>query len=374
MASHPYSNLPDYANWRRAVTRVAPGELDPLVEAPFRFDASAKVMTAGSCFAQHIGRFLKTSGCGYLVTECAHPIVGPKARSILSYGLYTARYGNIYTSRQLLQLIERAYGRLIPQEDIWQESEGIFLDPFRPNIQPAGFNSVREYEIDRERHFKAVRAAFETLDVFIFTLGLTETWRARADGAVYPVCPGVVGGVFSPEKHEFVNLGVDEVVGDMTAFVQRLREVNPAARVILTVSPVPLVATAEPRHVLVSTVYSKSVLRVACELLTQRLNDVAYFPSYEIIAGGFASKNYFAADKRSVCDEGVAHVMSVFERHFLQDVDEQAAMRLALQLLNSSSAEPAETQVQAVAQALKLMCDEEALDIDPQNGRTSPQE
>jgi hypothetical protein len=369
MGSNPYSKLPDYANWRRAVTRVAPGELDPVVEAPFRFDASSRVMAAGSCFAQHIGRFLKSGGYCYLVTEPAHSIVGPKARTSLNYGVYTARYGNIYTSRQLLQLIERAYGRFAPHEDIWQEGEGIFLDPFRPNIQPAGFNSIREYEIDRERHFKAVRDAFETLDVFIFTLGLTETWRSRADGAVYPVCPGVVGGVFSPETHELLNLGVDEVVSDMTAFVRRLREVNPAARVILTVSPVPLVATAEPRHVLVSSVYSKSVLRVACEILTKRLKDVAYFPSYEIIAGGFASKNYFAADKRSVTDEGVAHVMSVFERHFIDNTPEKAAIRLALQLLHTSSADQADPEAKSVAEMLKLMCDEEALDIDPQQDR-----
>jgi hypothetical protein len=369
MASHPYSRLPDYANWRRAVSRVAPGELDPMVEAPFRFDASARVVTAGSCFAQHIGRFLKAKGCCYLVTEPAHPIVGPKAREVLNYGLYSARYGNIYTSRQLLQLFERAYGRFAPQDDIWRESDAVLLDPFRPNIQPQGFNSLREYEIDRARHFQAVREAFENLDVFVFTLGLTECWRARADGAIYPVCPGVVGGEFSPQRHEFVNLTVDDVVSDMSAFIGGLRGVNPAARVILTVSPVPLVATAEARHVLASTIYSKSVLRVACERLVQSFEGVAYFPSYEIIAGGFASKNYFAEDKRSVTPEGVAHVMSVFERHFIEDSPEQAAMRLALQLLNGQSND---SPLHNVSKAMKLMCDEEALDIDPAKNAAPP--
>ncbi|QGM45355.1 GSCFA domain-containing protein [Methylocystis heyeri] len=361
MASHPYSRLPDYANWRRAVSRVAPGELDPMVEAPFRFDAGARVVTAGSCFAQHIGRFLKAKGCCYLVTEPAHAIVGPKARDVLNYGLYSARYGNIYTSRQLLQLFERAYGRFVPGEDVWREDQTVFLDPFRPNIQPLGFNSLREYEIDRARHFQAVRDAFENLDVFVFTLGLTECWRSRADGAVFPVCPGVVGGTFSPERHEFVNLTVEDVVSDMSAFIGGLRGVNPGARIILTVSPVPLVATAEPRHVLVSTVYSKSVLRVACERLVQSFEGVAYFPSYEIIAGGFASKNYFAEDKRSVTQEGVDHVMAVFERHFIEDSPEQAAMRLALQLLN---AQTDSSPLQNVSKAMKLMCDEEALDFD----------
>ena len=119
MKTHPYSKRPDYALWRRAVADVAPGELDPVVEAPFRFGGREKIATAGSCFAQHIGRYLKSSGCNYLVTEPPHSFISPQAADALNYGLYTARYGNIYTSRQLLQLFERAYGRFTPKENDW---------------------------------------------------------------------------------------------------------------------------------------------------------------------------------------------------------------------------------------------------------------
>ena len=35
-------------------------------------------------------------------------------------------------------------------------------------------------------------SAFRDLDVFVFTLGLTEAWVAKADGAVFPLAPGVV--------------------------------------------------------------------------------------------------------------------------------------------------------------------------------------
>ena len=361
MKSHPYSRLPDYAYWRRAVAEVAPGEIDPLIDAPFRFGARDQVATAGSCFAQHIGRYLKASGCNYLVTEKPHPFIGAQATDVLNYGLYTARYGNIYTSRQLLQLFDRAYGRFTPKENYWREGAAQIIDPFRPQIQPGGFNSVRELDHDRERHFQAVRAAFETLDVFVFTLGLTETWRSREDGAVFPLCPGVAGGDYSPARHEFVNLSVDEIVADVTAFVERLRSVNRSARVILTVSPVPLVATAEPRHVLVSTVYSKSALRVACETLTRSLKQVAYFPSYEIVAGGYAPIDYFAPDRRSVTQEGVAHVMRVFERHFIKRNAAEEALRGAIRALTPVRAAPADDPVAA---AVRLMCDEEALSLE----------
>jgi hypothetical protein len=60
-----------------------------------------------------------------------------------------------------------------------------------------------------------VRLAFETLNVFAFRLGRTELWRSREDGAAFPLCPGVAGGDYSPARHEFVSLGVDDVVADI---------------------------------------------------------------------------------------------------------------------------------------------------------------
>lgn len=362
MKTHPYSRLPSYAYWRHAVANVPPGEVDPVVDPPFRFGARDRIVTAGSCFAQHIGRHLAASGCNYLVTEAAHPFLTEGAARALNYGVYSARYGNVYTSRQLLQLFERAYGRFTPEENYWHERAGVVIDPFRPQIQEGGFNSVRELDLDRERHFAAVREAFETLDVFIFTLGLTEAWRSRKDGAVFPLCPGVAGGDYAPAEHEFVNFAVDEVVADMTAFLERLRSVNMNARVILTVSPVPLVATAERRHVMASTMCSKSVLRVACDMLERRFEHIAYFPSYEIVAGGYCGVDYFGPDRRSVTPEGVAHVMRAFDRHFVKRGLVEAALRRAAKALAPVTAA---ATVDAVADAMKLMCDEEALDLAP---------
>lgn len=356
MKQHPYVDLPPQAYWRDAVANVAPGDLDPAGEPRFRFGPNEKVVTAGSCFAQHIGRFLLRDGCNFLVTEAAHPFLTAAAAQALNYGVYSARYGNVYTARQLLQLFDRAFGAFTPQENAWAEQDGVVIDPFRPQIQPRGFNSFRELEIDRARHFAAVRDAFASLDVFIFTLGLTEAWRARADGAVFPLCPGVSGGVFDPARHEFVNFGVEEVVADMTAFLARLKEVNPGARVILTVSPVPLVATAEPRHVLVSTICSKAILRAACDMLERRHPHVAYFPSYEIVASGFAG-DYYEADRRSVSREGVAHVMRVFERQFIA----RGGVGEAVRARRDDPAPAGEADV--LAAFFKLICEEEALGL-----------
>lgn len=134
------------------------------------------------------------------------------------------------------------------------------------------------------------------MDVLVFTPGLTEGWRSKEGGAVYPLAPGVAGGSMDPERYEFVNFTAGEVVADVQAFLDLLQVINPAAKVILTVSPVPLIATFEPRHVLTSTTYSKSVLRVAADEIRAANAQVEYFPSYEVITRAYKRGAYFEED------------------------------------------------------------------------------
>jgi len=313
MSEHPYKTLPDKAFWKRSVARPERNDVDPVGEFNIRIEQDTKVATAGSCFAQHIARYLKNSGFCYYVTEPGHPILSEATKVQNNYGLYSARYGNIYTARQLLQLFQRAYGLFTPQEDVWQEADDVFLDPFRPSSQPGGFISEAEMRADRAQHLAAVRHMFETLDIFVFTLGLTECWRSMQDGAVFPICPGVEGGTFDPSRHQFYNQTADDVVRDFSTFLFHLARVNPKAQIILTVSPVPLMATAEPgAHVLSATTYSKSVLRVAAETLRRQYDHVHYFPSYEVITGSYNRGAYYAGDMRNVLEDGVSHVMRLF--------------------------------------------------------------
>jgi hypothetical protein len=314
MADTPYSNLPAAAYWRRSVAAEGPA-VDPIAGDFIRIGRDDRVATAGSCFAQHVARHLAASGFNYLVTESAHPILPAEDARAANYGLFTARYGNIYTTLQLVQLFDRAYGVFTPAEDMWVIPSGGVVDPFRPNVQPGGFASEAEMRADRRHHLAKVREAFETLDVLVFTLGLTETWVSREDGAAFPLCPGVAGGTYDPARHAFRNLRTGDVRAQLEQFVERLRTVNPAARVVLTVSPVPLAATASSGHVLAATTYSKSVLRAAAQEAAEDLSGVWYFPSYEIITGPQARGRFFAEDLREVTEEGVAQVMRVFLRH-----------------------------------------------------------
>ena len=349
--NHPYSDIPDYRRWRAGVAAVAPADLDPVVAFPFRITAQERVAAAGSCFAQHVARHLRARGFEFLDTEPAHPLLPAETVRDFGYGLFSARFGNIYTSRQLLQLLRRAYGKFTPADDIWEQS-GRYFDPFRPGIQPDGFASRQEYDADRQQHFAAVRRLFEQADIFVFTLGLTECWIASEDGAAYPLCPGTIAGQFDPQRHALLNLTVADVIEDISTFLAELRAVNPRVKLVLTVSPVPLAATALDRHVWVSTTASKAILRVAAEQLSQ-LPDVAYFPAYEIITSPSNRGGYYAEDLRSIREDGVEHVMRLFFRHACAQSDEPAP--------TPPGEQPADFLAQ-MQDMVDTMCDESRLD------------
>jgi hypothetical protein len=112
--------------------------------------------------------------------------------------------------------------------------------------------------------------------------------------------------------HRFVNHNTADVVSRLEATMNRLREVRPGMRFLLTVSPVPLTATASGGHVLTATMHSKSVLRAAAGEMVARRDDVDYFPSYELIAGFQSGGRYYEPNLRSVRLDGVDFVM----RHF----------------------------------------------------------
>jgi GSCFA family len=307
--THPYEAMPPRAFWSRSVS----AGFDPaglLKRAVPLVGAGEKVMSAGSCFAAHLVPYLEQHGLTYLRTEYVHPFYRNIPPESLGYGRFSAGYGNVYTARQMLQLLRRSHGRFRPLEDRWHE-DGVVVDPFRPGLKYAA-RSGPEFDALTAQHLAATAAAFQQCGVLIFTLGLTEAWVSKEDGSVFPSCPGTIAGTFDPAKHAFCNFKTGEIIADLNRFIAELRAVNPKVRLILTVSPVPLVATASGNHVLLATIYSKSVLRVAAEEVVRGNSDVTYFPAYEIVTGPQAPERFFEADRRSVNKEAVDLVMYAF--------------------------------------------------------------
>jgi hypothetical protein len=89
-------------------------------------------------------------------------------------------------------------------------------------------------------------------------------------------------------------------------------------KILLTVSPVPMVATASGQHVLVANGRTKNTLRAVAADLAERRDDVDYFPGYELVREPPFGNAFFEENMRAVTREGVAYVMN----HFLGAHDE----------------------------------------------------
>lgn len=309
--TNPYRGRPARSFWRSAVAERHIADLAEMWDQ-MPLARADKVATAGSCFAQHIGRNLQRRGANYMDCEPAPPVFLDEGEARrFGYGVFSCRYGNVYTARQLLQLAREAFGERHPADLVWQRNDRYF-DALRPGIDPVGQADPAAVLAERARHLEAVRTMFETLDVFVFTLGLTEGWESLEDGTMFPTAPGTIAGSFDPARHAFRNLRYGEVLADMEEFWAFLQTVNPGARMLLTVSPVPLVATATGQHVLPATTYSKSVLRAVAGDLAADHEDIFYFPSYELIIGHPSRGMFFQPDLREVNQFGVNLVMTHF--------------------------------------------------------------
>lgn len=309
MTQNPYESLPPQAFWRSAVAEQDALDIRGLWSPKFDITEKTPIVTAGSCFAQHIGRALRERDYNWIDGEAAPG--SADLQKAFHYGTFSFRTGNIYTTRMLAQWVEWA---IKPEDcpDMFWEKDGRFYDPFRPAVEPDGFFSIEEARASRLATLNAIRSSIRKAEVFVFTLGLTECWRDKATGTEFAICPGTVAGEFDPQAHEFHNMSYDDVIRDLNRAIINMRRIRSGLKVLLTVSPVPLTATASEQHVLNATSYSKSVLRAVAGNASSNMEGVDYFPSYEIITHPVFAGQFYAANQRSVLPEGVDHVMTCF--------------------------------------------------------------
>lgn len=354
--AHPYKTFPDRHFWNRSVSGTPWADVFLNQPSKFKITNRDRVASAGSCFSQRISRHLMSIGYNYQVYEACHPLMAAKATEY-GYGVFSCRYGNIYSTRQLRQLFDEALGIRPPITRLAYLGPAKYIDLMRPNIGETRFGSPQEAQADRLFHLAQVRRMIEQMEVFVFTLGLTETWVDRGANIVYGSHPGVFVEKGNTDAITADNLSHAAVVEDLEyviALIQRHTR-QPNVRLIFTVSPVGLAATHQNNHVLVSTSYSKAVLRAAVGEVAGGHPHVEYFPSYEIFALSQSFGQFLADDLREVNPRGVAVAMRAFEDMFVDNTPAAAARPSPLADQPKELREPS-----TVGSAADVECDEVA--------------
>lgn len=259
-----------------------------LPDAPF-ISKKTPVVAFGSCFAAHISSYL---------TDRGFNILGKS----LGLDAYVVRFGEgMVNTFAIRQQFEWAFENRGFREGLWRDKTGRLL---------RAEEEVREQTLD----------IFRTAEVFILTLGLSEVWYDKHTGDVF--WRAIPADAFDAEQHGFRVSSVAENLDNLRAIVGLIRKNRPEAKVILTLSPVPLVATFRPIACVSANSVSKAVLRVAVdELMRDRAGDdkLFYFPSYEIVTSYFSDP--FTLDNRHVRPSVVRTIMERFVRHYVSSPD-----------------------------------------------------
>jgi hypothetical protein len=309
--THPYTSLGPANFWHTAVSDRSAFDIEGLWKPKFEITPKMKIATSGSCFAQHFGRALGARGYNWTNFEPGADLLSEELATEYQYNTFSFRTGNIYTPKMLNQWLKWAFECETPPQEVW-EKDGRFFDPLRPTVEPGGFETAEELFASRQSTFLAIRSAVIQADVFVFTMGLTESWRAVGDKVEYAICPGTVAGQFNDSLHEFHDHSFQELCFDMTEAVKFMVGRNAQLKVLLTVSPVPLAATATDQHVLLATSQSKAKLRAVAGELVDHFAQVDYFPSFEIATAPVFRGMFFAPDMRRIVPNGIDFIMQSF--------------------------------------------------------------
>lgn len=308
LSEFPYQSALAHQRWDQGVEAQLENLPQDLPSARFLFDRHSNLASAGSCFARHLAALLKQENFNYLVYEHAPPFLSRAQQEQASR--YSATYGEIYSSRQLLQLFQAATGQRSYSEPPWKHNNH-WIDPFRPREHL--FSSEAEVQLAKKAHLFQVKKLFLEADIFIFTLGLTEIWQNCA-GDVLPVCPGGRFGVFAEEQYHFHNLSLADNLAAMRCFCTALKQLNPKIRLILTLSPVPLSITHEPTHVLLASEISKARLRLCIQELLNEFDWLDYFPAYEWVK--LQPERYFNNNQRQINPLSIRPILQRFIGQF----------------------------------------------------------
>jgi tetratricopeptide (TPR) repeat protein len=159
-------------------------------------------------------------------------------------------------------------------------------------------------------------------DVFILTLGVAPAFFDRITGNCVLPPPNALNSMALAEKYQFRTTSVQENVDNVLYLIDFVRKLSPDIKIVVTVSPVPLIASFEYASAVQADCLSKSTMRlVAHEVVNgSNLSNILYWPSLEVFRwAGSNSSSYYAADDGAayhVSEEKVAGTVRAFVEMF----------------------------------------------------------
>ncbi|QLC20911.1 GSCFA domain-containing protein [Parasphingopyxis sp. CP4] len=261
----------------------------PAFDVPFSLVPGESIFTIGSCFARHVEGELRDQGFRIPMRE----LFSTKAFENLPPAIV-----NNFGTPSIYNEFAWAFG-----EQEFDETQAIvkvgadkYADLHMVNsVRPA----PREEVLARRRGLMEATRSLADCRILIMTLGLAEVWwdeEAQTYLNTSPL-PGIMKA--SPERFSLHVLSYQECHDYLRKALDiAFKHGRDDLRVIMTVSPVPMMATHRREDVMTANCYSKSVLRAVAEQIVVGDERIVYFPSYESVT---------LTDRRVAWSEDLVH-------------------------------------------------------------------
>ncbi|KMW59117.1 hypothetical protein AIOL_004098 [Candidatus Rhodobacter oscarellae] len=211
---------------------------------------------------------------------------------------------------------------VIRQQFEWAWEDKVFDQPLWHGYKAEEFGYDPEIQSETKK-------IFDETDVFILTFGLSEVWYDEPTGNVF--WRTIPKDVYDPDRHKFRVSTVEENSENLEAIYQLIRKHRPDAKILFTLSPIPLIATFRENSCLTSNSVSKSILRVAIDNIVRRHQDeghLYYWPSFEIVMDVFHSP--WKPDRRHPPTRVLRFIMTLFEHHWCDSPEDNPPPDLAI--------------------------------------------
>lgn len=277
----------------------------PEASPSFKIREDDTIFAIGSCFARNVEKTLESAGKRVLSREFS---LGEIGKSIED----ATNFFNKYSIHSIINEVRWALEReTFPGEDAlyaFPTGKGQYFDA---QLGMARLDFPVETILQfRNRYLDAMATVVEA-DVVILTLGYVETWYDRKLDLYLNVAPPrqILGA--EPDRFEFRVLSYSDVLEGLNVLHALLiKHRKKPLKMLVTVSPVPLLSTFRDMDVLVANAYSKSVQRAAIDEFVLDKEGVDYFPSYEFVILSNPAVAWARNDYRHVSSDVIARIMS----------------------------------------------------------------
>ena len=254
----------------------------PVIPAPSleKIELSNSLLLTGSCFSEHIGQKL----------------------SEYKFDNLTNSFGVIYNPVSIFKLLVNAIREEAVDKTFIVKNQGIYRHyDFHSDISALNKNELL-YQIDEA--YKYTKIYLLKSKWIIITFGTAIVYHHKKLKGIVSNCHKIPAGEFDKKL-----IHPDDINSAFTTFYSTLEKVNKHFNIILTVSPV--------RHIkdsLQSNSVSKSILRYACHTLSEKYENVHYFPSYEILMDDLRDYRFYEADMLHPSTSAIEYIWEAFQQ------------------------------------------------------------